>query len=144
VGAPELLIVAFVLCLLVLPIVVVVWVAKASSRYQRNVRLTALLTGSRELEPVGVGLRLLAFIIDLVVLGIAVGSITAAVDAATSRSSPLRPKRQRRPRPSCHDSPGTLSACRFGLTLSITWGSPPEARRRAGGGSKCCSLLKEG
>lgn len=80
-GAPELLIVAFVLCLLVLPIVVVVWVAKASGRYQRNVRLTALLGASRELEPIGVGLRLLAFVIDLVVLSVAVGFIGAVIDA---------------------------------------------------------------
>ena len=86
-GAPEVLSVVFVLCIFVLPIVVVVWVAKASGRYQRNVRLSALLTGSRQLEPVGVGLRLLAFIIDLVVLGIAIGSIAAAIDAAAGHQS---------------------------------------------------------
>ena len=80
-GAPEVLIIAVLLGLFVLPIVAVIWVAKASRKYSRNVALAQLLESSPDLGPVGIGQRLVAFLLDALILGTVFGLTVAGINA---------------------------------------------------------------
>lgn len=75
------LMLVLLLCLIALPIVVVVVVAKASRNYARNLALARFLESSPDLKPVGVGYRLLAFLLDALVLGTVFGLISAGSNA---------------------------------------------------------------
>jgi len=68
-GAQELIVILFIVTGLVIPLVLVALLTSASLRYERNVALVALLDSSDDLLLAGVGRRLLAFLIDLLVLG---------------------------------------------------------------------------
>ena len=67
-GAQELIIILFIVSGLVVPFVLVVWLARSSRRHERNIALIDLLDSSCDLHLAGIGRRLLAFLVDLAVL----------------------------------------------------------------------------
>lgn len=81
------LMIVVVLVVFVLPIVAVVWLAKASTKWTRNVSLAALLQSSPDMKPVGVGLRLVAFLLDSLVFLIVLGLLAVGLNALLGNDS---------------------------------------------------------